>query len=112
MCAALLGLALLRPELLLTSFVVFCCGATLIGAQAIIYVSAPVCYATAFRGTGVGSAVAIGRVGSVAGPLVAGVLLSAGYSVSMLLLFLLPVILVGGLAALLITRRTDGRILT
>lgn len=112
MCAALLSLALLQPELLLTSFVVFCCGTTLIGAQAIIYVSAPVCYATAFRGTGVGSAVAIGRVGSVAGPLVAGILLGAGYSVSMLLLFLVPFILVGGLAALLITRRTEGRQLT
>jgi len=49
MCAALLALALLQPQLLLTSIVVFCCGTTLIGAQAIIYVSAPVCYATAFR---------------------------------------------------------------
>jgi len=111
MCAALLALALLEPQLLLTSVVVFCCGTTLIGAQAIIYVSAPVCYSTAFRGTGVGSAVAIGRVGSVAGPLVAGVLLGAGFSVSTMLLFLLPFILVGGLAALLITRRTEGRLL-
>jgi AAHS family 3-hydroxyphenylpropionic acid transporter len=112
MCAALLALALLQPQLLLTSIVVFCCGTTLIGAQAIIYVSAPVCYATAFRGTGVGSAVAIGRLGSVAGPLVAGVLLGAGYSVSTLLLFLLPFILVGGAAAVVITRRTQGRLLT
>jgi AAHS family 3-hydroxyphenylpropionic acid transporter len=111
MCAALLALALLQPQVLLTSIVVFCCGTTLIGAQAIIYVSAPVCYATAFRGTGVGSAVAIGRVGSVIGPLVAGVLLSAGFSVSALLLFLLPFILVGGVAALVITRRTEGRAL-
>jgi AAHS family 3-hydroxyphenylpropionic acid transporter len=111
MCAALLALALLQPQLLLTSIVVFCCGTTLIGAQAIIYVSAPVCYATAFRGTGVGSAVAIGRVGSVIGPLVAGVLLSAGFSVSALLLFLLPFILIGGVAAFAITRRTEGRIL-
>jgi AAHS family 3-hydroxyphenylpropionic acid transporter len=111
MCAALLALALLQPQLLLTSIVVFCCGTTLIGAQAIIYVTAPVCYATAFRGTGVGSAVAIGRVGSVIGPLVAGVLLSAGFSVSTLLLFLLPFILGGGVAALVITRRTEGRIL-
>jgi len=112
MCAALLALALLQPQLLLTSIVVFCCGTTLIGAQAIIYVSAPVCYATAFRGTGVGSAVAIGRLGSVAGPLVAGVLLGAGYSVSTLLLFLMPFILVGGAAAVVITRRTQGRLLT
>jgi AAHS family 3-hydroxyphenylpropionic acid transporter len=112
MCAALLGLALLRPELLLTCAVVFCCGSTLIGAQAIIYVSAPVCYATAFRGTGVGSAVAIGRVGAVAGPLVGGMLLAGGYSVSTLLILLLPLILLGGLAALLITRRTDGGVLS
>jgi hypothetical protein len=48
----------------------------------------------------------------VAGPLVAGVLLGAGYSVSTLLLFLVPIILVGGLAAFIITRRTEGRILT
>jgi AAHS family 3-hydroxyphenylpropionic acid transporter len=112
MCAALLALALLQPQLLLISIVVFCCGATLIGAQAIIYVCAPVCYATAFRGTGVGSAVAIGRVGSVVGPLVVGVLLGAGYSVSTLLLFLMPFILMGGVAAIVITRRTQGRLLT
>jgi hypothetical protein len=48
----------------------------------------------------------------VAGPLVAGVLLGAGYSVSTLLLFLLPFILVGGAAAVVITRRTQGRLLT
>jgi MFS transporter, AAHS family, 3-hydroxyphenylpropionic acid transporter len=111
MCAALLALALLQPQLLVTSIVVFCCGSTLIGAQAIIYVSAPVCYTTAFRGTGVGSAVAIGRVGSVAGPLVAGVLLSAGLGVSAMLLFLVPFIVIGGLAAHLITRRTENQVL-
>jgi AAHS family 3-hydroxyphenylpropionic acid transporter len=70
-----------------------------------------VCYTTAFRGTGVGSAVAIGRVGSVAGPLVAGVLLSAGLGVSAMLLFLVPFIVIGGLAAHLITRRTENQVL-
>jgi MFS transporter, AAHS family, 3-hydroxyphenylpropionic acid transporter len=112
MCTALLALALLQPQVLLTSIVVFCCGTTLIGAQAIIYVSAPVCYETAFRGTGVGSSVAIGRLGSVAGPLIAGILLGAGFSVGSLLLFLVPFIVVGGLAAWVITRRTEGRMLT
>ncbi|MGA3156147.1 MAG: 3-(3-hydroxy-phenyl)propionate transporter MhpT [Steroidobacteraceae bacterium] len=111
MCGALLALALLQPQLLVTSIVVFCCGSTLIGAQAIIYVSAPVCYATAFRGTGVGSAVAIGRVGSVAGPLLAGVLLSAGLGVSAMLLSVVPFIVIGGLAAHLITRRTENQVL-
>jgi MFS transporter, AAHS family, 3-hydroxyphenylpropionic acid transporter len=111
MCSALLALAMLHPQLLLTSIVVFCCGSTLIGAQAIIYVSAPVCYATAFRGTGVGAAVAFGRMGSVLGPLVAGVLLSAGLGVSTMLLLVLPFIVIGGIAAQVITRRTERQVL-
>ena len=108
MAAMLLALALLKPEMLGTSIAVFCCGSALVGAQAIIYVCAPVCYTTAYRGTGVGSAVAIGRVGSVGGPLLAGLMLSSGYSVPGLLLRLLPLVLVGGLAALIVTRRTAG----
>ena len=41
-------------------------------AQLVLYALAPPSYPTAVRATGVGAAVAIGRLGSVAGPLAAG----------------------------------------
>ena len=53
-------------------------GIFIIGAQLVLFALAPLYYRRVMRGTGVGSAVAIGRLGSVLGPLYAGLLLSAG----------------------------------
>ncbi|HTP39165.1 MAG TPA: 3-(3-hydroxy-phenyl)propionate transporter MhpT [Steroidobacteraceae bacterium] len=79
-------------------------GATTVGAQAIVYAIVPLCYETAYRGTGVGAAVAAGRVGSVLGPLLAGLLLGAGRSPGQVLLNMVPVLVLAGLAALLLVR--------
>jgi AAHS family 3-hydroxyphenylpropionic acid transporter len=38
----------------------------------VLYAHAPAMYPTLIHGTGVGASVSIGRLGSVAGPLVAG----------------------------------------
>ena len=60
-----------------------------------------------------GSAVAIGRLGSAAGPLLAGALLGSGKAPQDVLLLLVPIILVAGLGALLLVtlmRRADARL--
>jgi AAHS family 3-hydroxyphenylpropionic acid transporter len=69
----------------------------------VLYGVAPIFYPAAMRATGSGAAVAVGRLGSIIGPLVAGVLLSLGFSASQVVLVLAPVIAVGGAAVVLLT---------
>jgi AAHS family 3-hydroxyphenylpropionic acid transporter len=61
---------------------------------------APVAYPTRIRGVGVGVAVAFGRVGSIVGPKLGGMLKAAGHGPSQLLMDLLPIVIVGSLCAL------------
>lgn len=77
-------------------------GGGVLGAQAILYGIAPQCYAAEVRGTGVGLAVAVGRLGSVAGPLLAGGLVATGRSPSEVLLAIVPVAVVSGVASVLL----------
>lgn len=80
-------------------------GATMNGAQAVLYGLAPSAYPASMRGTGIGSAVAFGRLGSAAGPLLAGVLVGVGLSAGQIMVVLIPIMLVaGGLAAILARR--------
>lgn len=78
-------------------------GSGLLGAQALLYGLSPQCYPMWARGTGVGASIAAGRVGSVAGPIFAGVLLAAGRPTEELLLLLVPLALIAGAAALQLT---------
>jgi AAHS family 3-hydroxyphenylpropionic acid transporter len=57
----------------------FAAGFFVIGGQLVLYAIAPALYPTPVRGTGVGAAIAVGRIGSVAGPLMAGALLVHGF---------------------------------
>jgi AAHS family 3-hydroxyphenylpropionic acid transporter len=84
-------------------------GAMILTTQATLYAAAPLCYPTAIRGTGVGGAVAAGRLGSVAGPLLGGALVQAGLSAPDVLLSLVPLVAVGGLLAALLIRRPGRR---
>jgi AAHS family 3-hydroxyphenylpropionic acid transporter len=52
----------------------------------------------------VGAAVAAGRLGSVAGPLLAGVLVAGGRSPVQVLMALIPIALAGGIATFLLVR--------
>jgi AAHS family 3-hydroxyphenylpropionic acid transporter len=79
-------------------------GAAIIAVQAILYGLAPTFYPAALRGTGVGAAVAAGRLGSVAGPLLAGVLVAGGRSPVQVLMALIPIALAGGIATFLLVR--------
>jgi len=80
-------------------------GATIIGAQLILYASAPLYYEKAIRGTGVGAAVGIGRLGSIFGPLYGGIMLAVGGASTAVLLGTIPFVLVGGGATLALSRR-------
>ena len=80
-------------------------GIVIIGAQLILFALAPLYYPRPIRGTGVGAAVSIGRLGSVFGPLYAGALLSAGGGSGVVLLGIIPFVLLGGSAALALTRK-------
>lgn len=57
--------------------VVFLSGFCVIGAQLAINAVAAMAYPTAIRSTGVGWALGVGRVGSIVGPVVGGVLIAA-----------------------------------
>ena len=105
---ALLGLGLVAlvpatfaAELIAASIA----GAAVVGSQSILYSLAPSFYPTLARGTGVGSAVSAGRLGSVAGPLVAGMALEGGGTAQSVLLYLIPVALVSLVSAAMLVRR-------
>ena len=76
------------------------CGLFIVGGQSVLYALAGDAYPTEVRGTGVGAAVAVGRLGSILGPVVAGQLFALGQSASMLVVASIPVIVIAALAAL------------
>ncbi|MCP3718809.1 3-(3-hydroxy-phenyl)propionate transporter MhpT [Paraburkholderia sp. CNPSo 3281] len=76
------------------------CGFFIVGGQSVLYAFAGHAYPTEVRGTGVGAAVAVGRLGSILGPLVAGQLFALGQSPSMLVGSSIPLVVIAALAAL------------
>jgi AAHS family 3-hydroxyphenylpropionic acid transporter len=94
----LLGHAPAQPGV--TMMIVFVLGCAVLAAQAFLYTMAPACYPTSIRGIGIGAAVAVGRLGSIAGPKLGGVLRAAGHSYSQLLLDLMPIVMIGSVTAL------------
>jgi len=102
--AAMLGLALsqaLLPILLCAAAAGFC----LLGAQYSLYGVTPMYYPAASRGLATGASVAVGRLGSIAGPLVAGQLLGLGFTAGGVAAAMAPVVIVAGFAATLMTLR-------
>lgn len=63
---------------------VFLTGFCVVGMQYGLYAVAGMIYPTAFRSAGVGSAISIGKIGSVAGPMAGGLLLSMHLPVAQL----------------------------
>lgn len=104
--AALVGMAVSPAAPLVAMLCGFAIGATVSSTQTILYSLAPNMYPTAVRGTGVGAAVSVGRLGSAAGPLLAAALIGGGGSANQVLLALVPVLLVAGALTWWITRRT------
>ncbi|CAM2158715.1 3-(3-hydroxy-phenyl)propionate transporter (plasmid) [Pararobbsia alpina] len=83
----------------------FFAGMFVIGGQSVLYALSAAFYPTSMRGTGVGAAVAVGRMGSVVGPLAAGQLLAMGRSASVVIGASIPVTLIAAAAALMLIRR-------
>jgi AAHS family 3-hydroxyphenylpropionic acid transporter len=77
----------------------FVVGVFVIGGQYLLYGLAPTYYPGAVRGTGVGTAVSVGRVGAVIGPLLAGTLLAGGRSSAEVIMSIMPAVLMGLVAA-------------
>lgn len=80
-----------------------------IGGQTILYGLAPSIYPTLSRSTGVGAAVAVGRMGAIAGPLLAGHLLATGLAPARVLLAATPCVVLAGASALWLARPGRGR---
>ncbi|REG45935.1 3-(3-hydroxy-phenyl)propionate transporter MhpT [Paracoccus versutus] len=112
LCFAAAGAALLMLAMLPANLGLMLLGGALVGGailcvQAILYGVAPQCYPFEIRGTGVGTAVAVGRLGSIVGPLLAGGLVAAGFTPSNVMMSLVPITLAAGLTTvvLLVRRR-------
>jgi AAHS family 3-hydroxyphenylpropionic acid transporter len=105
MAAALAAVASVGKIFAVAALACAVAGVFIVGAQLILFALAPLYYRTAIRGTGVGAAVAVGRLGSVVGPLFAGGLLAGGSGSAAVLLAIVPFVAVGGSAALALTWR-------
>jgi AAHS family 3-hydroxyphenylpropionic acid transporter len=84
-------------------------GFFLLGANYALYGVAPGYYPREIRGTGSGASIAVGRVGSIAGPLLAGLLMGGGTSATGVVQYMIPVaaISLAAVLALSFTGRAD-----
>jgi AAHS family 3-hydroxyphenylpropionic acid transporter len=73
-------------------------GFTLLGANYALYGVAPAYYPAEMRGTGSGASVAMGRVGSILGPVAAGFMLNSGFTANNVVQSLVPAAIVAGIA--------------
>ncbi|MDG3439256.1 3-(3-hydroxy-phenyl)propionate transporter MhpT [Nitrospirillum amazonense] len=100
---ALAGLAGVEANFLMAVAAV--AGAAVLAAQALIYGLAPSYYPAEVRGQGVGAVVAAGRLGSVAGPLLAGQLIASGGSRADVLMGIIPMAVLSGIATFVLVAR-------
>ncbi|WP_180041564.1 MULTISPECIES: 3-(3-hydroxy-phenyl)propionate transporter MhpT [unclassified Acinetobacter] len=80
-------------------------GAFVIGCQGVLYAFGGIVYPTQLRGTGVGVASAVGRVGAMLGPAIAGQLLAAGFGAAGVITAAIPCIAISAIFMLLLVRR-------
>ncbi len=80
-------------------------GAFVIGCQGVLYAFGGIVYPTAMRGTGVGVGSAVGRIGAMLGPAIAGQLLAAGFGAAGVISAAIPCIIISAVFMLLLVRR-------
>jgi AAHS family 3-hydroxyphenylpropionic acid transporter len=78
-------------------------GLVLLGANYAMYGIAATYYATRIRGTGSGATVSVGRVGAIAGPLLAGQWLQQGSSATQVIGYMVPFAIVAALAVFMLS---------
>lgn len=103
--ALVASLALLGGSTTLGSIVFFsgAAGFFLMGANYSLYGVAAAYYPRTVRGTGSGASVAVGRVGAVVGPMLAGMLLSQGLSATQVILAMVPAAAIAGVSVFLLS---------
>lgn len=82
-----------------------------LGAWGALYAYTPEQYPTVIRGTGVGMAASIGRLGGIFGPLLVGGLMTKGFSIGWIFSIFCVSILIGILAILLLGKETKQTVL-
>jgi AAHS family 3-hydroxyphenylpropionic acid transporter len=102
---SLAGVALSSEAFGSAAVAIFLAGFFLVGSQFLLYGVASEQYTRTMRGRGVGASVAVGRLGSIAGPYVAGMLLATGRAPSEVLFTVLPAIVIAFAAVALLMRR-------
>jgi AAHS family 3-hydroxyphenylpropionic acid transporter len=80
-------------------------GAFVIGCQGVLYAFGSIVYPTELRGTGVGMASAVGRIGAMLGPTIAGQLLAAGFGATGVVSAAIPCIVISALLMLILVQR-------
>ena len=80
-------------------------GAFVIGCQGVLYAFGSIVYPTEVRGTGVGMASAVGRIGAMLGPTIAGQLLAAGFGAAGVISAAIPCIIISAIFMLILIRR-------
>jgi AAHS family 4-hydroxybenzoate transporter-like MFS transporter len=73
---AVAAIGIFEHSIVFTTIAIFCAGFCIVGGQTASNALAATFYPTTIRSTGVGWALGIGRVGSIVGPLVGGIMLS------------------------------------
>ena len=77
----------------------------MIGCQGVLYAFGSIVYPTEVRATGVGMASAVGRVGAMLGPTIAGQLLAAGFGAAGVISAAIPCIVISAIFMLILVRR-------
>ena len=83
-------------------------GFCLLGANYALYGVAPAYYPLAIRGTGSGASIAVGRVGSIVGPLLAGMLIRGGTSAAGVVQYMIPFAAVSCVAVFALSFRSTA----
>lgn len=84
--------------------ITFLAGFCLLGLQFGLNASAGLIYPTAFRSSGVGWALGVGRFGSIIGPLVGGVLVGANLAIQQLYLWAALPLVIGTIGSVILVR--------
>lgn len=79
------------------------------GGQSILYGISPIFYSPAGKVTGVGSAISLGRLGAMTGPLLTGKILALGLGTTGILIASAPGIVLSAVAVTALSRYKDGQ---
>jgi AAHS family 3-hydroxyphenylpropionic acid transporter len=93
----------------LVLLITFALGGAVLAAQGYFYTAAADLYPTPIRGIGAGATVAAGRVGSIVGPALGGLLQSAGRGSSQILSDILPLVILGSVTGIGLAWRIGGK---